>query len=100
MYICIFLSCQLFHRGKGDERRTSEKTSKSLDEPSGLNLTTLAASLPEVDDPSRASPVTGSTRTGICPCADGSEFMGSIKSDEKDGEWTGLERGDGPVADE
>ena len=75
---------------EGDEKRlTSEKTNKSLPLPSGLNLTTLAASLPLVLAPNLASPVTGSTSNGVLPLTEASRSL------EKDGAWRGRV-GDGP----
>jgi hypothetical protein len=64
---------------KEGKRLTSEKTNKSLPVPSGLNLTTLAASLPLVLAPNLASPVTGSTSKGVLPLTEAS------KSFENDG---------------
>jgi hypothetical protein len=72
MNIRVFLICQYNIRILGlgnvkneeEKRLTSENTSKSLLAPSGLNLTTLAASLPLVELPRRGSPVTGSTSIG------------------------------------
>jgi hypothetical protein len=67
---------------------TSENTSKSLGAPSGLNLTTLAASLPDVEAPERVSPVTGSTSIGNPPLAAVPPplAMEDIRSEEKEGE--------------
>jgi hypothetical protein len=62
-------------RGKEEEGLTSEKTNKSLPLPSGLNLTTLAASLPDVLAPNLASPVTGSTSNGVLPLTEASRSL-------------------------
>ena len=62
-------------RGMEKQRLTSEKTNKSLPLPSGLNLTTLAASLPDVLAPNLASPVTGSTSNGVLPLTEASRSL-------------------------
>jgi len=65
-------------RGRKKERQrqlTSEKTNKSLPLPSGLNLTTLAASLPLVLAPNLASPVTGSTSNGVLPLTEANKSL-------------------------
>ena len=62
----FYLGASWYKRVNGIENisRTSENTMRSRLLPSGLNLTTLAASFPLVELPIRKSPVTGSIRLG------------------------------------